>query len=43
MPPLALMSEAACSAPALNCSPTAAFEPVIGAATPMISLACARK
>ena len=39
MPPLALMSAAACSAPFLSCAPNAAFGPVIGPATP--TLICA--
>ena len=36
MPPLALISSTACSAPFLSCAPNAAFGPVIGPATPIL-------
>src|SRR5262245_60318222 len=39
MPPLALMSAAACSAPFFSCAPNAAFGPVSGPATPTLTCA----
>ena len=36
MPPAALMSSTACSAPFLSCAPNAALGPVIGPATPSL-------
>ena len=41
MPPAALMSSAACSAPFFSCAPKAAFGPVSGPATPILIWACA--
>ena len=38
MPPAALMSATACSAPFFSCAPKAAFGPVIGPATPILTL-----
>ena len=40
MPPAALISSMACSAPFLSCAPKAAFGPVIGPATPNLICAC---
>ena len=39
MPPAALMSATACSAPCFNCAPKAALPPVIGPATPIFTWA----
>ena len=41
MPPAALMSSTACSAPFFSCAPKAAFGPVIGPATPILICAWA--
>ena len=41
MPPAALMSSTACSAPFFSCAPKAAFGPVSGPATPILICACA--
>src|SRR5262245_32443505 len=41
MPPAALMSATACSAPFLNCEPKAAADPVRGAPTPILTWALA--
>ena len=38
MPPAALMSSTACSAPFLSCAPKAALEPVSGPPTPNLDL-----